>query len=214
LAKYRKYVNSLLIGLSLASSNVYALDDSRLWLPTKYSTLFLSLKEAAAAAEVLDRCVTILRGTLDLEKSTTEQPIYRFLCRQASGLTYNELVDGLTMETLTTKVVVQLPPTAEELELQKIEEEKQRVAAEEATKQYLWQLCEKELNSKIGLMDGVRWISDYPPEPDVYEAKGAVFTLEFDAKDMYGKALHYRTRCNITADENVSLVVRTRKVDQ
>jgi len=52
-------------------------------------------------AKFMDLCVNVLRGTLDLDQSRKNGPIYRSLCRHKNGKSYNETVNGTTFKTLT-----------------------------------------------------------------------------------------------------------------
>lgn len=106
---------SLLLALAL-TPRAWSLDDSRLWLPKEYRIHYIKLKEAALAAEALESCAEILRGTLDLDLSTPEQAYYRFLCRQPDGLTYTEIVDGVTLIPRSTAVEEPPPETPIERE--------------------------------------------------------------------------------------------------
>lgn len=76
------------------------LDESKLWLPLKYKKHHLSLLRAATQALAQPRCLEVKRGSLDLRQSTSERAIYRFLCKQASGKTYTEIIDGVTFHSL------------------------------------------------------------------------------------------------------------------
>lgn len=160
-----------------------ALDEERLWLPTKYNTLFLELKDAALAAESLERCVTVLRGTIDIDQSRNGKPIFRILCRQSNGLSYNEMVDGVSMETLTTTAPVPLTP----------EEERARQEA-------LWLECKEEFDKKTRLMANKTFEQEpLAPITDILSEKAVLFTFDFTAEDMYGANLYYTARC--TFDE-------------
>ena len=70
MAKFKRFVNTLIpASLLLCSTHSNAVDDSKLWLPSSHVTHFLQLKEAAEAAESLERCTKVLRGTIDFEQS-------------------------------------------------------------------------------------------------------------------------------------------------
>ncbi|MFL0805293.1 MAG: hypothetical protein K6L81_16395 [Agarilytica sp.] len=191
--------------MTLASFS-YSFDDKSLWLPGKYGPLFLELKKAAQSAENLERCVTILRGTIDLDDSTSGHPIYRFLCRQPNGRTYNEMVDGVTFETLTTILEVPVEPTEEELEALRLAEEKRKQEERDARILHLWGLCETELGIKVRLMKDIQWITPFPAVPDEVTEESAAFTVDFDAKNVQGAALAYRAKCRFS--ENDALKVR------
>jgi hypothetical protein len=70
------------------------LDETRLWLPSSYRRYSLSLLKAATSALARPRCLEIKRGTLDLSQTTPERAVFRFLCLQASGQTYSEVIEG------------------------------------------------------------------------------------------------------------------------
>lgn len=198
----------LLVGFS---PWVLALDDSRLWLPTRYQTLFLKLKEAALAAEAIDRCVTVLRGTIDVEQSTQDHPMYRILCRDPDNRSYTEMVDGISMETLTTPKIVEVEPTPEELERQRLEEEARRAAEEAQRKATFWEICQGHILSRTSLMLNLKWLTEGRPEPDPWSEEQAVFTVEFDAESMWGKPLNYRAICTVRSPEDVDLKIKKRR---
>ena len=196
LARYKKFDKAAVAALfiTLFPIDAQSLDDDALWLPTKYSKYYLDLKKAALAAEKLDRCVTVLRGTLDLEQTRKERPIYRILCRKENGRNYNEMVDGVTFETLTTKI-----PKPEEILAQKLAEEQKR-------KEKHWQLCQESLNEKVRLMKNVEILTTEMPEPEVFEETKSQFTLDFNGENMQGVALHYRANCIVDTESNMAKV--------
>lgn len=196
--KYKKLINFRLIALFAIvfplSAQVHALDEKRLWLPTKYQKLFLDLKEAALATEALGHCKTVLRGTIDLEQSRKDHPIYRILCRKSDGRSYNEMVDGLTLELLTSNKPV---------DVSKIEERKL----------HLWTLCEEKVNDEVKLMKDMTWISELPVKPKVYDDAKVHFIADFDAKDGYGTPLRYQAFCKFGVNDILSVRISPRKND-
>lgn len=79
------------------------LDENKLWLPLKYQKHHLPLLRAATVALAQPRCYEVKRGSLDLRQSEPKHAIYRFLCKQASGKTYTEVIDGVTFESLVPR---------------------------------------------------------------------------------------------------------------
>lgn len=102
--------------LLAASPFGWSVTNERLWLPQEYRIHYIKLKEAALVVEALDQCNEILRGTLDLDLSTTEHSYYRFLCRQPDGVTYSEIVDGITLVPRSMAAEEPPPETTKELE--------------------------------------------------------------------------------------------------
>lgn len=196
---------SMLLGMSLPSS---AVDESRLWVPTNYERQYLDLVKAAKAAESLDRCVSMIRGTIDIERSSQEHPIFRIQCRQESGRTYNEMVDGISFETLTTPVIVEQKLSAEELAALKLEEERERLENIEKTKVGFLDRCKVELDAKSRLFINMKLLNP-EPEPQEFTLENAKYYLDFDAEDINGVALKYRAICWV--GENVEIKIRTRR---
>lgn len=190
------FVSCLLLG-----SHAFALDQERLWLPTKYQTLYLPLVKAAEAAEALDRCATVMEGTIDLEQSRPERPIYRVLCRQENGRTYNEMVDGLSFATLTTPKVVEPELTPEEQERLLQQQEQLRLADLARRKAEAWQFCRQSLKEHTRMMMELEWLADLdgPVEPVLFDDEIARFSVDFNARSMQGEALRYTAECSCSA---------------
>lgn len=170
-----RFVKSSVFAPIFAVATAYAVDDDKLWLPSQYSEHYLELQAAAVEVESRDRCVRVLRATIDIDLSMNGQRIYRVLCRRRNNKTFNELVDGPTKIILSEKKL-----TPEELEQRKLED---------------WNLCIGAVKDKIRLMEGVEWLTTFPPVPDELVDERTRFTLDFDAQDMHGNALRYQAKC-------------------
>ncbi len=184
---------TLISGLSLCFVIVpgaYGVDDKRLWLPAKYSRLFLELKRAAEEVEKIDRCVSVLRGTLDVDRSTKDKPIFRVLCRQPNGKTYNEMVDGTTFELLTT------------VESEILDQRKEE----------LWVKCKEKFARDTRLMKNVSFDAEaHPPEPDEFNDDKAIFSFDFSAEDSFGAKLNYRAKCLFSENDYLKLKISGRR---
>lgn len=207
---FGKYVASGSLIVALISPNIWAVEENRLWLPVKYQGLYLPLKRAAQAAESLERCTKVLQGTIDREQSKPDHPIFRILCKQDSGLTYNEMVDGLTMETLTTIIPAEVVLTPEELEQQRIAEAKRLAEEREATKKRLFKLCDQAVKADAEFMNGLHWYYEDYIEPESFEDDVALFALDFDATNPDGKPLQYRAYCSVDGVEPAKLRIKKR----
>ena len=180
-------------------SSAFAVDESRLWIPTNFERQYLNLKNAAEAAESLDRCVEVVRGTIDLGRSTKELPIFRIQCRQENGRTYNEMVNGISFETLTTRVV-------DESQLTPEEQARRQQKLENAKKAFL-NRCLAELESKTQLFINKKLLSQ-THEPITFSLEQAEFVFDFDAEDINGVALEYTSTCKVA--EGIDLKVTSR----
>lgn len=191
---FRK-VPFLFILLVLSPHQVFALDESRLWLPTSYEKLYLELRAAARAAEALDRCKNVLRGTIDLEQSRKDHPIFRIQCRQENNRTYNEMVDGLTQETLTTKIELPVGPSPEEIE---------------GKKRAFYEQCFVEFSEKTDLFQKLI-MADNNSDPVEFTMERAKFYLDFKAENPEGDELSYRSICLVSDDSPLELHIRKRR---
>lgn len=213
MVQHKSFANGILVAVLLSglSSAAYSLDETRLWLPKTYHKHYLILVKAAAAAEAIDRCDTVLEGTVDLSQSRAEHPIFRILCRQTNGLSYNEMVDGITFETLTTPAPVEvILSEAEKLAL-KLAEEARKAAILEQKKQHYWSQCDAAIRSQTKLMMELRWLTAIPPAPAELTEEGAHFVVDFDAKNMWGNDLQYQASCVAEATASVRVEVSKRQ---
>jgi len=190
-----------------AATSAHGLDESRLWLPVKYQKLYLELKAAAEAAESLDNCSEVLKGVIDLERSEPEHPIFRILCRRPDGISYNEMVDGLSKETLTTQVVPERELTEEELEVLRLEEER-RIAQERAHRKAQFnQACNTAFVEATGLMIDRQRLSPEKLEPVSFDDVQAVYRIAFNATSIGGAPLEYVAVCQVEMGDAEALQV-------
>ncbi|SMF60269.1 hypothetical protein SAMN02745866_03881 [Alteromonadaceae bacterium Bs31] len=194
-------LNKIVLGLLVCLSvSAQALDENRLWLPVKYHKYYLDLKESALAAEALENCSEVLRGVIDLEQSSKGHPIFRILCRRPDGISYNEMVDGLSKQTLTTQLIEETL-SAEELERLRLEEEA-RLAKEEALQQERFSReCERLLVEKTRLMLEMQRLTPAGAEPDEFSMLAAAYTVDFNAVSIGGQPLKYQSLCRVQVTE-------------
>lgn len=81
----------------------------------------------------------------------------------------------------------------------------------EVPEQFHWQKCKRQLAQETRMMAQMRYISVLPPEPEQMEDQDKVkYTVDFDARDISGTALHYRATC-VADDKTASLNIKARK---
>ena len=176
------------LGCSALSGTALAVDDNKLWLPKKYQELFLNLKDAALAAKGIERCVEVVRGTIDLGQSKPGEPIYRILCRQENGRTINEMVDGNSLVVLTYS-----PPDYE------------------AQKLAHWEQCDFAFKDKTKLMNNVVWLNESMPTPTIFTPEETHFSVKFNAEDPFGLLLKYAGECSVVVDQSPVVKIRPRR---
>ena len=197
------------------------MNEDRLWLPTSHEKLYLKLKSSADTVAELERCKVILRGTLDFEQSTAEIPIFRFLCRQENGRTYNELVDGNTGRALTTVAEQETEEdNLSEAERQKMREQMEAKAINDRKIAFQTR-CYKKTQRKISMFQSAQIYRDDEPlkqfefddvdENFVLRGLKAIYQKDFDAKDIEGAGLEYRVVCELdnNGEERVRIEKRT-----
>lgn len=208
-----------LVGLCLFSWPLLAVDRSRLWLPSTYKQYFSELRKVAELAEEkAPRCVEVVDGTLSESLSSIDKPIFRLICRDENKRTHAMQIDGITFDVVdlsrpTGRV------TFEALELERIEAEKQAILdQQEAERQAallqqknMWADCLEQLAARTKNMRALAWRSKDIPEPVINEEGETSFSADFDAKDIYSKALHYRGECRYQSLEDVSVKIRPRR---
>ncbi len=208
ISKSRLFSSCIVLILSLP---VGALEESRLWLAKSHQKLYLPLVKAAKTAEAIERCEEVLEGTLDVSQSKATHPIYRILCRQKSGRSYNEMVDGISFETLTTPKIIEVPLTPEEEERLRQKEEERERAALKKRKKHLWQMCEASILGRTKMMVDFEWKdTQSKPEPTSIDDESALYEVDFNAKSIWGKALHYQAQCSVTDQMVTDLQLRKR----
>lgn len=208
-----KKLNKLLTFVSLFAVSVMAigLDENRLWLPAKYHTLYLDLKESALAAEALDDCKEVLRGTLDLDQSEPKRPVFRLLCRRPDGMSYNEMVDGITKKTLTTVITEPVELTPQELEQLRLETVQREVEVQQNKKQQLRESCMQEFERATALMLDKRVLTPADAEPIRYGEEQAIFQVDFNARSINGRHLQYRVTCIANSMTEVEVRIEPRR---
>lgn len=206
---YKVFVSAIIF-MSGCSGSALALDKSRLWLSQSDQKYYLDLVRAARVADALDRCQSVLEGTLDREQSQQNHPYFRILCRQENGRSYNEIVDGLSFETLTTPVIVEPELSEAEKEhlrqLQKAQEELELARR----KTEAWQRCEEQIRHQTQLMIHMVWLTTEEPAPLSFDDNEAVFIADFDAHDPGGNLLHFSATCTISFPDKVTVSVSRR----
>ncbi len=207
----KRYKRFLSVGfLTVCHPLAFALDESRLWLARSHQIHYLPLVHSAQAAEAISRCTEVMEGTLDLDQSRPGHPIFRILCRQPDGRSYNEMVDGLSFETLTTPKPIEVALTPEEEARIKREEEAKRQEAIAQRKLMLWKMCEVQLQARTKMMLNLTWLHEGHPEPIEFSEQDAVFEVDFDAKSIWGVELKYQARCEVN-DEAVTATQLTKR---
>lgn len=199
---------AFIVFMLLKTSYAIALDEKRLWLPSNYEHLYLDLKKSAISVEASDRCVTVLRGTLDFDSSILpSDPVFRILCRGSNGRTYNEMVGPQKIWTES------------EIEENKVKQEEALLLVQND----MQGKCDIRLAEKTALFNALQRkqssfslikfeYSSFSDDFIVLDPRG-VFQMDFDAMDMYDVKLEYRALCHIENGRITNMVIKKREDD-
>lgn len=182
----RRRLSALSAALLFCMANVghaQTVDLDQLWLPQSYLRHLPRLYDAAQLVDASSRCAEFITGTVAVDRSRLEQPVFTFTCRDQNRQTYALLVDGLTLNKLDgTRPEGFI--TFEDLELeyqreQALAEERQRhqdeLARQRAQRQKereeqrraerLWPICWAQLQERVGNMAELEWLTETMSTP-------------------------------------------------
>lgn len=212
----KRFPGLLLVLLGFYCPVVSGLDESRLWLPISYKHYYFELLASGLVAEDQHECASVVEGTVDLDRSKRDKPVFRLLCRNSEGRTFNVLVDGLSRTILTPEFEIDQLLTPEQRATRarrRAEEEERRqrqLAAEKARRhqqliERYWAECERALQPIITNMLSLEWVED--PQPAMVEAERAEFARNFTARDFAGTTLFFTVECEVTAEAGAEAVI-------
>lgn len=216
--------------------------DSKLLLPASYRKYFSSLQRAAQLASETEQCKQFLQGGLQLDRSESNHPIFRILCRDKRGQSYALLVDGLSLMLIdetrpdgTISFVALQQELDEARERQRILDERSAEQAlaeaarlediellraaqelarlENERKLALWNYCMQELKLRVRNMHSLVWLTQVMPEPQFDADNRLSYEIDFNAQDLYQKPLYYRAKCVIQDKTDYDLLIRPRRND-
>lgn len=198
--------------ISLPASNVQAVPDSRLWLPVSYRVHMGKLRKAAKLVEdQAESCETIISGSLHVDLSSKQRPIFKFVCRNPQRRSFALLIDGISQEVVDSRNPSETK-SFEALRQEKLARlEQQRVEAELSRRAHFWTLCEQALERRTTNMRDLQWLTTDKPEPDVSLEGHVRYFVNFDAKDFKGKHLRYRAECDYVSEEDFNIRIRARR---
>lgn len=176
------------------------LDASVLWLPLKYKPLQTKLFNAALAALDQPRCIEVKSGTVDLRQSSAEVPVFRILCKEASGLTYTETVTAEGYQSLT-------PLKSARKSCHALVKEKTKLM------QSLTWLPPKPQASYPNEQAALRAANKGEAQitTDADGNRHERYQWDFDAASPSGESLHYRAVCTAVNGEDAKVKIKARR---
>ena len=188
----------LLILLSLLSGQwAYAVSESRIWLPKKYSSAKPKLMLAAREAEQTQRCMEVVAGEMIVRKSTAEHYYFVIGCRDENFKTYNL--------SYRYPVIGEVPElVAEQISRNTQKKQKVEVADIGVSQQQVPSLCRNELAVVTDAQDEVTLLEELLTDP-IEQADGFLYVMPYTALSELGNAARYRADCRVSKEGKAAI---------
>lgn len=148
-----------------------------LWLPKSYKHAMPKLELAVAEVLKSPRCEQVLKGTINIDLSSIEQPVFKILCRDKERKTYVTVLEGNSLAVYDrTKSRYHRGPT------------------ERSMREY-WSTCQKAVNDMYEDFRTIKVLTKRRPEPILYKDGTVGIVINFDAISLIGEPLAFRAEC-------------------
>ncbi|MBB6520773.1 hypothetical protein [Pseudoteredinibacter isoporae] len=169
--------------------------DPYLWLPTSYKGKLPQLKQAVDVARENPRCSQVLKGTVNVDLSSQQVPVFKILCRDDERKTFSLLLDGTSFKTYDrTKSRFHKGPS-------------------ERSMREFWTACNKAVADMYEDFRTIRVLTRERPEPTLYKDATVGIAIDFDAVSLIGERLAFRAECIFTSGTSYRLKLTGREVD-
>jgi len=221
----QKYSILLSVGLiSVCPTTVLATDslpNVDLWLPKSYQKHYIKLVEVAKKIQDQPDCSQLLSGRLKESRSTLENPVFYFRCRDDARKSFSYDVELNTMAI--SSIYVDRKREQEILRKKQEAEEQIRLAQEQARlaeealdaekqkEKSFWKICHRAIKDKISGYNEATIVSDLPPKAHALDADTTQYKVNFDSVSFTQKVLRFSVRCNISSPEEVDVKIKRRK---
>ena len=200
----------------MASNQAYAIDSLPgvdLWLPKSYQTHYLKLVEAAKKIQREPECWQLLNGRLNEGKSTLDDPIFYFRCRDNNRKSFSYEVDMKTMDIFSAHLERQRLLAKKEAKKQAEIDAKLEAEALDAKKKQentYWKLCRKAIEQKISSFNDAKIITQEQPQGRSVDDETIQFKVDVDSLSLMNKVLRYSARCNISDPDTIDVKLKRR----
>lgn len=180
----------LLLLFNTSQADVY------MWLPLSYQEKDADLSKAVDIIMDTERCERALKATISQDRSTIAHPVFKVLCRDNEGVTYWELVDGVSLTVIKDSV----PGVDAE-----------KVAADKKLKlKNMWRTCSSMMDEQYLSFLNVKVLTKQQPMEIVKPDKSTHFYVDFDAVSSFGESLRYTADCIFNDNSNYHVRLRPR----
>ncbi|MCV6626208.1 MAG: hypothetical protein OIF38_08935 [Cellvibrionaceae bacterium] len=151
--------------------------EAYLWLPASYKSQLPALQAAAEVAATNPRCLTLLKGTINVDHSTQEAPVFRFLCRDKNRKTFGFLLDGKSYKAFDPS-----------------DSRFHKGPSERSMREY-WSSCQRAISDMYEDYRTIKILTKKRPKPILYQDATVGIAIDFDAISLIGEPLQFRAEC-------------------
>lgn len=191
-----------LIFFMLLGQWVYALDTKSLWLPRGYQAATKPLIQTASALEKTDRCNKVIRGQLNVDRTTKKNYYFMITCHDKYGRSYN------TSYTYPVGIIGAEPTMVYQQKERKNQQCQNYSGLLDGDR--IWNYCVKKLKDKTASMIKPVFMEENP-EPGLGKLSKYHFEIPFDAQDMAKRRLRYKGVCEVTNKPNCNFNLEIKK---
>jgi hypothetical protein len=179
------------------SQSAWAVDESSIWLPKRYSDIKPKLLAAAREAEKTERCIKVVAGEMIVGKNTEAYFYFVITCRDKDLKTYNLSYHYPVVGDTPEIVAEQRPQNSRQPET--ID-----VPVSGIDKDQVLGLCEEGLLAATDSLDGTAILANLIEEAQ--ELNSAYhLRLPFTALSELGNEMRYHADCVVSQDGKVSI---------
>lgn len=164
-----------------------------LWLPKSYKDQLPALKKAALIAADNPRCEQVLKGSVNIDLSSHELPVFKILCRDKNRKTFSLLLDGVDF-----------------LAYDRSRSRYHQGPSERSMREY-WDNCNKAVAGMYEDFRTIKILTKSRPEPVLYKDATVGITIDFDAISLIGEPLAFRAECVFSSGTSYRLKLSGRE---
>ena len=178
------------------SSSLWAVDESKIWLPKKYQHIKPKLLAAAKQAEASKRCVKVVSGEMISRRNTATHYYFVITCRDENrksyNISYNHPIEGGKAELVNEQRVWQGGAGGRDVEKMN---RLQRVQL----------LCEEEIQVEALLLGKVTLHSDQLKQVEIEDSTDIRLDIPITVKNPFGTVLGFTALCSVDHRDNIEV---------
>lgn len=196
------YFSMVVYFLLLPVAHASVLQD-KLWLPISYQEHFVRLFEAAEKVSDLDDCNRFLSGTLDEKRSSNNDIVFSFRCRDHEREVFSVIVNAKDL-----KVTKMSDIWLEKHEKEQAAEKQRKLRRRLAERDRYWAVCEETFKDKTKTFNQVEIKTPFPIKPDITDTGNLLYLIEFQTLSLNKNVLAYLATAEIEHLHECKIAIR------